>query len=405
MLSSKNNNVNDLLEDDSFIAWVTSNYKIDHIYWSKVEASLSKTDRVEFANAIDILKKLKTLHIDDEKSIKPQEFIKQQYVSLMKDYAQNEVKRTKVVKLRSLLKYAAILVLLISISGVLYFSNNVNNTFGSQLVETAFNTSDVLLQTPDDTYYVLSGETNKSWLNENGVLVDIKGDAIHFILKDQDRKLKGQDYKIIVPEGKKYMLTMVDGTSVELNSNSSITFTNTTSSTQRNVSLIGEAFFDVAHNESRPFVVQSSDLRIQVLGTEFNVSNYETNGYTSATLVDGSIEVSNQQGENKVISPGTQALLVHNQSEITITKVNVQKAVSWTKNRMIFEDETLENIIQKLSVWYPEKFILNDENIKQYRFTGTLKKENNLSHFLQMLKYTEGISYKIDKDEVTLFFE
>jgi len=405
MLSSKNNNVNDLLEDDSFIAWVTSNYKIDHIYWSKVEASLSKTDRVEFANAIDILKKLKTLHIDDEKSIKPQEFIKQQYVSLMKDYAQNEVKRTKVVKLRSLLKYAAILVLLISISGVLYFSNNVNNTFGSQLVETAFNTSDVLLQTPDDTYYVLSGETNKSWLNENGVLVDIKGDAIHFILKDQDRKLKGQDYKIIVPEGKKYMLTMVDGTSVELNSNSSITFTNTTSSTQRNVSLIGEAFFDVAHNESRPFVVQSSDLRIQVLGTEFNVSNYETNGYTSATLVDGSIEVSNQQGENKVISPGTQALLVHNQSEITITKVNVQKAVSWTKNRMIFEDETLENIIQKLSVWYPEKFILNDENIKQYRFTGTLKKENNLSHFLQMLKYTEGISYKIDKDEITLFFE
>ena len=405
MLSSKKDKVEYLLNNDGFIAWVTSNHEANNVYWSKVEASLSKIDKVEFAKAVKILKSLKTLPIDGEESIKSKTFIKQQYYSLMKAYASSEVKQTKVIKLRSVLKYAAVLVVLLSIAGAMYFSNNSNNTFANQLVETAFNTSDVLLQTPDEKYYVISGDTNKSWLNETGVWVNIKANAIRFVSENKKNHRGDEVYKIIVPEGKKYLLTMVDSTNVELNSNSTISFTNAVNSEQRNTILKGEAFFDVTHDDSRPFIVQSSDLRIEVLGTEFNVSNYEANGYTSATLIDGSINVSNQQGENKVIKPGSQALLRHNQSKITVEKVNVQKAVSWTTNRMIFEDETLENIIHKLSVWYPEKFILNDENIKQYSFTGTLKKENSLSHFLQMLKYTEGISYKINKDEVTLFFE
>lgn len=405
MLSSKENNINNLLNDDRFIVWVTSNYIINNAYWLNVKAGLNKLDTEEFNKAVTILTKLRKLHIDDEKSLKSKSFIKQQYNNLIADYnSKAAIKKPKVFKLNSLLKYAAVLIISISITSIVFLLKGADNSFANNLVETNFNTSDLLIQTPNNKYYRISDNENKTWLNENGVLVSVSSEAISFTATDNLKATENSAYKIIVPKGKKYLLTLIDSTNVELNANTSITFNNALNSKQRKINLKGEAFFDVTHNKNRPFIVQSSDLKIEVLGTEFNVSNYEANQYTSTTLIDGSIKVSNQQGENQIIKPGTRATLYHNQSTIILKKVNVQKMVSWTVNRMIFEDETLERIIQKLNNWYDVKFNLEDESIKQYRFTGTLKKENTLTHFLQMLKYTENISYEIIGDEVTLFF-
>ncbi|WP_372937380.1 FecR family protein [Seonamhaeicola sp.] len=405
MSSSEKNTLNDLLNNDSFIAWVMSNFKTNDGYWSSFEADLNKSEKAVFNKAVDILKKLKTLNIDDYKSNLSEDFIQQQYNKLIDDYNKSVVKKPKVFKLKSLLKYAAVLVLLISIAGLVFVTNQSNKNLADNLVETNYNPSELLLQTPDNKYYVISNVKNESLLDENGVKVNIDTEGISFKFTENSKSVNDAKYKVIVPKDKKYLVTLIDSTNVELNSNTTITFTNSVNTKERHIDLEGEAFFDVTHDEKRPFIVQSSDLKIQVLGTEFNVSNYKANGYTSTTLIDGSINVSNQQGESKIIKPGSQAKLLHNQGHLIVKKVNVQEAVSWTTNRMIFENETLENIIQKINAWYPEKFILNDENIKKYRFTGTLKKQNNLTHFLQMLKYTQGISYQINNDEVTLFFE
>lgn len=405
MSSSEKNTLNDLLNNDSFIAWVMSNFKTNDGYWSSFEADLNKSEKAVFNKAVGILKKLKTLNIDDYKSNLSEDFIQQQYNKLIDDYNNSVVKKPKVFKLKSLLKYAALLVLLISIAGLVFVTNQSNKNLADNLVETNYNPSELLLQTPDNKYYVISNVKNESLLDENGVKVNIDTEGISFKFTENSKSVNDAKYRVIVPKDKKYLVTLIDSTNVELNSNTTITFTNSVNTKERHIDLEGEAFFDVTHDEKRPFIVQSSDLKIQVLGTEFNVSNYKANGYTSTTLIDGSINVSNQQGESKIIKPGSQAKLLHNQGHLIVKKVNVQEAVSWTTNRMIFENETLENIIQKINAWYPEKFILNDENIKKYRFTGTLKKQNNLTHFLQMLKYTQGISYQINNDEVTLFFE
>ncbi|MDO6803116.1 DUF4974 domain-containing protein [Wenyingzhuangia sp. 1_MG-2023] len=402
MLNPEKYNVNNLMDNDDFVIWVTSGYKIKNEHWQSVIDSLTKSEKKEFDSAILMLSRLKRLDVDEEKSKKSEEFINQQYQLLMNDYSS---KKSRVVRLNSLYKYAAVLLVLISVTGTLLLSRETKNTFASNLVETNFNTSDILIQTPDQKYYKVSKDENNKWLNEDGVLVDISSDAIRFHTSDKSNNAGSDQYKVIVPEGKRYTVVLIDSTNIELNSNTSIAFNNSLTTEYRHIDLQGEAFFDVAHDKNRPFIVQSSDLKIEVLGTEFNVSNYETNDFTSTTLIDGSINVSTQQGESKIIKPGSQAILYHNQSYIAVEKVNVQKAVSWTLNRMIFEDENLENITQKLSAWYPVTFHLNGENIKQVRFTGTLKKENSLMHFLQMLKYTEGISYTINKEDVTLFFE
>lgn len=399
MVRPKKYSVDNLMDNDNFVMWVTSGYKKNNAHWEAVKASLKKSERAEFDTAVLILTRLRTLTVNDEKSIKSQEFINKQYDNLIKAYTSKE---TKVFKLNSLYKYAAVLLVFISITATLLLSKESKNTFASNLVETSFTASDVLIQTPDEKYYKISDDKNKKWLNEDGVFVDINSETIRFNTSDNCKNTENAKYKIIVPEGKKFTLILIDSTNIELNSNTSIAFDNSLTSKYRHIDLQGEAFFDVTHDKSRPFIVQSSDLKIKVLGTEFNVSNYKENNYTSTTLIDGSIDVSNQQNEHQIIQPGSQATLFHNQGNIIVKDVNVQKAVSWTMNRMIFTNETLENILKKISIWYPEEFIIKDERIKQYRFTGTLKKENSLIHFLQILKYTEGIHYEINGDKVTL---
>ena len=405
MLSSDKININNLLNDDEFISWVTSGHKINNDYWVNVKASLKASDAKEFNRAVVVLRKLKALHIDDETSVKSQDFIKDQYSRLMADYKATSRTKAKVFRLNNWLRYAAVFVVLISVSGFIFLYNQPSNTFEVNLEASHFNTSELLLQTPNKAYYKISDTENKAWVNENGVEVTLKKQSICFAVSDSIKSSPTLDYKIFVPNGKKYSVTLVDGTNVELNSNTNISFSNSIVSKERRVELQGEAFFDVAHNENRPFVVQSSDLKIKVLGTEFNVSNYKNNAYTSTTLVDGSISVSNQQGQSKTITPGDQAKLYHNQGEILVDKVNVQEEVSWTMNRMIFENETLENIINSLNVWYDVEFEIHDNNISKYKFTGTLKKKNEITHFLQMLKYTGGINHKIEGNKVTLFFE
>jgi len=388
-----------LLNNDSFIAWVHSNK--DDQFWSETQQGLEKNELSEMKQARKVLNKLYLLNIDTVESAKSENFINTQFEQLL---TASKKKKTTVLKMNSFFKYAAAITLFLTLSIVLKFSLN-SNSFDKNLIKTSYNTSDILIQTPNKTYYKILENTTNNWVTESGISIEINNTDIHFSsTKELDISKQGE-YKIIVPKGKNYHVTFIDGTSVELNSNSTLHFSTSTTSKERIVNLIGEAFFDVTHNKNRPFIVQSSDLKIKVLGTAFNVSNYIENGYTSATLIEGSINVSNPQGENKTITPGNQVKLFHNKNIIIVSKVNTQKTTSWTTNRMIFENETLENITTKLNSWNKVTFVFKDKKIKKLKFTGTLKKANNIAHFLQMLEYTQNINYTFNnKNEVILFF-
>ena len=397
-------NIYELLNNDDFIVWVTSDYKNNNKYWNRYRKDLTKSNRDQFNEAIRILIKIRTLHLDDSKSELSSEFIQKQYIRLLEATSKPQHKersKSGVFQLNTFLKYAASVVIIIGLSGIFFLLNN-KNTFEEHLVATKFNSDEILLQTSKNEFYKITEETNNKWLTNQGEFVSVDSDNISFVASDNIGKGE-EKYTLYVPAGKKFHLTLVDGTEVELNSNSTITFNNSIISKKRYVNFTGEAFFDVAHNEKRPFVVQSSEATIEILGTEFNISNYKENGYTSATLVDGSIKISNSKGESQIIKPGEQAKLFHNQNRVIVQSVDVQEVVAWTSGRMIFRNETIENLIPKMNRWFDVEFVILDENLKDYRFTGTLKKENDLTHYLQILKYTEGISYKIENKQVKLF--
>ncbi len=402
MEQNQNYSINELLNNDDFIAWVTSNNEKNNHYWVDVKKELKGENKSNFKKAIVIIQKIKSLNLDNS-NIKSSEFIQQQYIRLLESKTTSNKLQPKVIKLATILRYAAAVILLISLSALFYYYDADKNSFDQHLVVGSNNSSEIILQTSDNVYYKISENTNNKWLDNDGIFVSVDADRISFIATDGINLEGENNYTLIIPKDKKYHLTMLDGTDVELNANTSLTFNNTIFSKNRKVQLSGEAFFDVTHNEDRPFIVSTSTVQIEVLGTEFNVSNYKESDFVRTTLIDGSVKVSNAIGEEMKLQPGEQATIYNNQNEIIVQQADVQQTVAWMAGRLIFNDEKLERLIPRLNQWYGVNFVLIGDEIKKMRFTGTLKKENDLIYFLQMLKYTEGISYEINNEQVKLF--
>jgi len=399
---SKNEMITDLLNNDDFIAWVSSGKKLNNAIWESYQNELNAKDLSSFEKAITILQKLNMLSVDDAAKNKSPEFIQQQYINLLEASSSVKESTTRVFQLKLFYKYAAAVVIVFAIAASAFFFTGTQSTFENHLAKVEFNSSDILIQSATEEYYKITDATNQKWLTENGVFVNIDGEQISFIASDKIDADAYCSFKIVVPTGKNYQLKLIDGTEVELNSNSTFVFNNATTTSERNVTLIGEAFFDVAKDKNRPFKVQSSDMLVEVLGTEFNISNYQDQEYTSTTLIEGSIKVSNPQNESQIIKPGYQAKLYRNQNAINIDVANVQNITAWTTGRMIFTNEKLENLLPKLNKWFDVEFIIDGEAVNNFKFTGTLKRDNDLNHFLQMLEYTQGINYSIENNQVTL---
>lgn len=402
MVQNHKYSINELLNNDNFIAWVTSDYKSNDHYWAKVKRDLIGVDKINFDKSEKIIQKIKSLNIDNV-DIKSPEFIQQQYIKLLEANSNIQKPQAKVINVNTVLKYAAAIILLISLSGIIYFNTSSKNTFQQHLVASNLNNAEILLQVSDSEYFKISEETNNKWLTKSGIFITIDANNISFVASDDVDQDLDNEFKLIVPKGERYHVTMVDGTEVELNANSTLSFNNKIHAKNREVELNGEAFFDVAHNENRPFIVNSSGSQIEVLGTEFNVSSYKENKFLRTTLIDGSIKILNKIGESLTLRPGEQATIYQDQNEINVQQADVQQAVAWMAGRLIFNNEKFENLIPRLSQWYGVNFVLVGNEINDIKFTGTLKKENDLIYFLQMLQYTEGISYEIGNEQVKLF--
>lgn len=403
-MQHSNITIDTLLNNDSFIAWVVSDKEQHSEYWDGLKENLPNETIVTLERAAKIIEKVKAQYADADESHLTSDFIQQQYIKLLEAHNTKTISpETKVLKIRTVFKYAALLVLLLSISGLYYYSEKMDNTFGNHLISTIYNSKDILIETPDHEFFVIDDNTKNNWLTNNGIFVSVTNEQIKFVASDDVKGSLDAPFKVYTPNDKRYHVILTDGTNIELNGNSILTFGLFEESNKRNVALIGEAFFDVARNEHAPFTVQSSDLRVKVLGTEFNISNYPDNGYTSTTLIEGSVEVSTPTNKSFTIKPGNQARLYKDSENIEVKSVDVQEVVAWTSGRMIFNNEKFADLIPKLNRWYGINFTLSDKELSNVRFTGTLKKENDLTHFLQMLKYTEGINYEISDNEVKLF--
>lgn len=191
-----------------------------------------------------------------------------------------------------------------------------------------------------------------------------------------------------VPRGAEYNLTLSDGTKVWLNADTRLKFPAHFNSGKRYVELTGEAYFQVSRDETRPFIVHSGDIDVRVLGTEFCIRNY-TEKATLATLVKGSVEVTDFAGRQMVLKPGQQTVTANGYT--TVRDVETIYYTSWKDGYFIFENTPLEEIMEELSLWYDCEYFFQNAAAAELRITARLKKYDEIDVLLGILSKTNEI--------------
>lgn len=201
-------------------------------------------------------------------------------------------------------------------------------------------------------------------------------------------------HKLSVQKAGTYRVVLPDGTKVWLNALSDLKFPAAFSESDRKVHLTGEAYFEVAPDRSKPFIVEVNDNRIEVLGTHFNINSYDSKW--KATLFEGSIKVWNQYG-SELLSPGQEASIVDR--EITIAKANVKKATAWRNREFYFENESMSSILKELARWYDFE-LTQPAAVDRKSYSGSISRNLELTQVLKVLSSLTGYQFRIDNGKL-----
>jgi ferric-dicitrate binding protein FerR (iron transport regulator) len=204
--------------------------------------------------------------------------------------------------------------------------------------------------------------------------------------------------EVIAPMGSRTVVQLSDGSVVHLNYGSKIKYPQFFSGDTRKVVLTGEGFFKVAHNPERPFIVKAGNLTIKALGTTFNVNAYSDNNIIETTLIEGKVILDQitRNGNIKTIGsmiPGQHVSFNLKTTQIQSTQGKVEKYISWTVGKLIFEDTPMPQVTERLSRMFNVDFQVKDE-LKDYIYTVTLEDES-LSQILDLMTIATPVVYKM----------
>lgn len=247
-------------------------------------------------------------------------------------------------------------------------------------------------------------------------------------LPGNDKSVSAAQNTISTKRGSKSKVQLPDGTQVWLNADSRITYNENFQGSLREVQLSGEAYFDVVRDEERPFVIHTNVIDIKVLGTAFNVRSYADEKNTETSLVRGSVEVTlRNHPEKKFTLKPNDKLIINNEQAgpITTVKKDIERTTSkqivltwgkinypskadtvateamWTRNKLAFDKESLEEIALKIERWYDVKVVIADEEMRKTEFSIIIEDES-LQQVMEALRVAGKFHYSINKKEVTI---
>lgn len=206
-----------------------------------------------------------------------------------------------------------------------------------------------------------------------------------------------------VPVGGFYQLKLADGTKVWLNSQTQLRFPVAFAGEERKVYLTGEAYFEVARDSVYPFIVATDEgMEVKVYGTEFNIDTYRQ-GTIKTTLVNGKVGIRVKvTGEEVKLLPNQMALFMVATQSVRVEDVDPYGAVAWKDGKFVFEDEPIEEIMERLSRWYDVKVFYANERIKKHTFTGIITRFADISDVLHLMEETAAVEFSVQGDVITV---
>lgn len=207
--------------------------------------------------------------------------------------------------------------------------------------------------------------------------------------------------QVFVPKGQVNQIFLADGTRIWVNSETRLTFPSVFAANKREIKLEGEAFFEVAKDKSRPFVVEVNGQQIEVLGTSFNVRAYNNSDKIETTLETGQIRLITGNQEI-LLHPGEQSLFNKTNKQVTVSKVNPVTFSCWKDGRYEFQDEDLNEVFKVVERWYDVQILADETYFGGMHFSGVIKRNKDVKHFLDLLNLTTPIHYEIKADKILI---
>lgn len=303
--------------------------------------------------------------------------------------------------LKNLLRYAAILIAFIVVGSIWMLEIKNSKFSDNSLVSKAHQVKKI-----EPRAILVMGDGTTINLKDSAALAALVSMKMAFSA-DEDvlTYTEGHMHSVVeyhtmkIPRGGEYVLVLSDGTTVYLNAESELTYPVKFSENDRRVFLKGEAYFDVQRDTSKPFVVEANSLEIRVLGTEFGVRAYQNEGSIRTTLKKGMVSVENE--ENKVVlTPGMQASFNKETAKMDVWEVNVDLFLAWKDGRLVFDNCSLENILEDLGKWYDFNIRYAREDARLIPFSLNIKKHNAFAEVLQLFEETGCVEFNIEDNVV-----
>ena len=320
------------------------------------------------------------------------------------DKVQRQVRQSK--RKRQLVFWSSCVAGIILLIGVFFLLRPENTSTKTQTINQTY-ISGLALKRPVAELILPDGRKRLLSQEKKAVIVsdsnrEMRTDKQTLIVESNTAKTREPEfYTINIPYGAEYNLVLSDGSKIYLNAGSTLRYPDHFTGDKREVFLTGEAYFEVKSDSLHPFIVHASDIAVRVLGTSFNINAYAEGAWVRTTLVEGQVEA-RCGNSNIVMTPGTQVAYSKTTGESEYFPVNVQQFISWKDGYYDFEDMPLEELMQIFTRWYNLNIEFADPKIKEIKFSGRLKRYEDLRPLFEMLEYTRDVNFIIAEDKIII---
>ncbi len=360
-----------------------------------LDGVLSPEEEVEFLRWMDSSPKNRSLleRVRDERVLLEKiRFRERNDLEKGWDSIQKKIRKRPMSFVR-LMRYAAAIVVFVAFT-VYFHIVYVFNANEPVMIATSFSFPEMkskkaILVFDDGVKVDLTKRTGR--LDNEGNMAEINNIDRQLVYKQTETTPLEVKYNTLsVPRGGEYQLILSDGTKVWVNAESSLRYPETFGE-KRELILTGEAYFEVAKDSTRPFIVYVGDNAIEVLGTHFNVVSYKKDEvYT--TLAEGMVKVSHN-GQSVILNPDEQAIIEPKMSGIKVREVDASLYVSWINGRYEFRDTELENIAAQLSRWYDVDIRFAAEELKHKRLAGVIYRDEELGFTIKVVERVANVRF------------
>ena len=388
--------VEELLENREFIAWM-----LHGRHKQEWEAFLAENP--EFKFTVNKARKVLDLLRDRHDHLSDEDLL--QIWNNIESFDERTRIRTRQIKLRTMMRYAAVLIVALSIGAAGYLGlYHKQKSYVYTTTADSGSGNQSRLHLSNGTTVDLEKENSKIAMNGDQKIVIDNEKVIDLSKNSQADESKMNE--VVVPYGKKSQLTLEDGTKVSLNAGSRMAFPTRFTGKKREVFLEGEAYFEVAHNQNMPFVVNAGEIAIKVLGTRFNLSAYATDKLTETVLLEGKVAISERSAlgflkSETILAPNQKASYDRNSRAITIkNETDVEFAIAWTEGWFKFSQQSMNDVLNRLQRYYNVQFVFDSDFHTTDLITGKLDLKESVESVMIALADVADIQYRIDGDKI-----